>query len=169
MALDATVGGVAANSYSTRAEAQTYFDARLYTEAWDAVDDTEKDAALQMATRLLDQYVEWYGAPATTTQRLAWPRYGMLDRNGNSIGGDVLPGDLKVSTAELALRLLERDSTKESEAGLEGLTQLTTGPVSMSFKSPIPARVIAESVRAFVALWGDVTSGAGMTIPLARV
>jgi hypothetical protein len=100
----ATPGAANANSYLTRAEAQAYFDARLSVAGWDDADD--QDVLLIMATRVIDAIARplktfvpaqggiaayyrtrrtWTGAPASTTQRLAWPRTGMYDGNGNSL------------------------------------------------------------------------------------
>ena len=100
--IDATVGGKSSNSYETYAEASTYFDERLpLSPPWIA---SGQEAVLVMATRVLDAlqqprktlfptgsvpyyriHPRWTGTPATRTQRLAWPRVGMFDRNGNPL------------------------------------------------------------------------------------
>lgn len=102
--IDATVGGAASNSYETLAEANTYFDERLpLPTPWVASGDTSI-RALMMATRVLNamslphktlrrngnvEYYytarQWTGTPASTTQRLAWPRIGMYDAAGNPL------------------------------------------------------------------------------------
>lgn len=57
MAIDATIGGSASNSYVTRAEATTYF-ANHYSlsksVAWAALTITQQDAALLRATQIVD-------------------------------------------------------------------------------------------------------------------
>src|SRR5712691_5596582 len=99
--LVATPGAANANSYATVLEAAAYFADRLpLVPPWSAVAD--QTAALLMATRVLDLMAvarrtlriskggtryfytsrAWTGAPATTTQALAWPRTGMYDLNG---------------------------------------------------------------------------------------
>lgn len=103
LVLIATPAASNANSYETVAEAQDYFDSRLTVAEWDNA--ASQDALLVMATRVLDmmfrphrslmrdacncQYYltdpQWTGTPATATQRLAWPRLGMFDQNGNSL------------------------------------------------------------------------------------
>ncbi|MCR4301803.1 MAG: hypothetical protein NUV51_09350 [Sulfuricaulis sp.] len=79
--------------------------------------------ALIMATRVLDamalphrtlckeqspqQYYytsrQWTGSPASATQRLAWPRVGMFDKNGNSldvsISGNTVASPTVITTA----------------------------------------------------------------------
>ena len=105
--LDATVGGVLANSYETVAEANEYYTMRLPITAWENGDQA---LLLMMATRVLDamamplrMYVPakngvaahfvtrrmWAGAPATQIQRLAWPRTGLFDMNGRSLSPSI--------------------------------------------------------------------------------
>lgn len=100
----ATPGAANANSYPTEAEAQAYFDTRLPVAGWDNAAD--QAVLLIMATRVIDAIARplktfvpaqgniaayyrtrrtWTGAPASSTQRLAWPRIGMYDGNGNSL------------------------------------------------------------------------------------
>jgi len=100
-ALDPTVGGVAANTYETYAEANAYFADRIsLAPPWVT---SGNEVYLLTATRVLDALAQpfktfvpgtppyyrvrrqWTGAPATLTQRLAWPRVGMFDQNGNPL------------------------------------------------------------------------------------
>jgi hypothetical protein len=143
----ATAGGATSNSYETLAEASTYFDERLpLPTPWIASGDTSI-RALIMATRVLDamaqpyktfmpgegayfiQRKKWTGAPATTTQRLAWPRTGMYDSNGNLIASDVIPQALKDAESELAGQLI-----------------IKAGSVSLSFKEMIEQHVLPSAV-----------------------
>lgn len=104
MAIDATIGGAAANSYETVAEANAYFASRIpLVPPWAA---SGEEPYLLTATRLLDAMAQprkvlippqqgepayyrilrqWTGAAATPGQRLAWPRVGMLDYNGQPL------------------------------------------------------------------------------------
>lgn len=101
--LNATPGASDANSYPTLEEAADYYEMRTEVAGWE---NGDQEVLLMMATRTLDAvarphmtYVAeqgsveahwvtsptWTGAPATATQRLAWPRSGMYDANGNSL------------------------------------------------------------------------------------
>lgn len=164
--IDASVGGVASNSYATAVEATTYFSERLpLTPPWEDADNPE--AALIMATRVLDamampgktfipasggapahfrQRPQWTGAPASTTQRLAWPRTGMYDANGNAIASTVLPRALKEALAELAGQLVVADTTLDNDVSVKGITSIRAGSVSLSFKDSIAAKVIPDAV-----------------------
>ena len=167
--IDATVGGANANSYGTEAEALIYFDERLpLVPAWD--DAENKPGILIMATRVLEamfrpgrllvrmadgnaRYLTrrtWTGSPATTTQRLAWPRTGMYDGNGNAIDDDVIPQDLKNALFEFAGQLNKGDTTLNNDVVVQGLTSLRAGSVSLSFKDGIIPQVVPDAVLALI-------------------
>jgi len=163
MALDATVGGPLSNSYETVSEAQSYMDTRLPIIEWDSAN---QEAMLIMGTRVLNamasphrvlrrdscdcQYYliarTWTGAPATTTQRLAWPRTGMFDRNGNAIPDNVIPQDLKDALSELAAQLSKADTTLDNDVSVQGIKSVSAGSVSVTFKDNIEAHVLPDAV-----------------------
>lgn len=161
--LDVTVGGITANSYETHAEANTYFDGRLPIKPlWVT---SGQEAALIMATRVLDAmaqpyrtYVpnsqggyyrvrrQWTGLPASSTQRLAWPRVGMFDSNGNAIPSNTIPQALKDAESELAGQLLKADRTLDNAAIVGGIASVSAGSVSVSFREGIIAQVLPDYV-----------------------
>jgi len=140
MALDATVGGAAANSYVTVAEADAYFATRLQSTAWTGAVNATKEAALISATRLLDSSVEFTGAAADEVQALAWPRTGMLNRNGYTILSSVIPAALKNVVCELALQLIGADRLAVNDIAEQGIIGIKAGPVELRFKEAIEAR-----------------------------
>lgn len=165
--LIATPGAIDANTYPTLAEANAYFKARLPLSGtqWEDVDD--QTAALAMATRVMDTFAEarrvfipasggiaahyitsrkWNGTPTTALQRLAFPRTGLKDRNGNDISPDVIPEDLKNATAELAGLLATADTTQENEVEAAGITAIKAGSVSLTFRDAIARRILPQSV-----------------------
>lgn len=153
MAIIATPGAADANSYGTEAEADDYFETRLHSEAWDAADT---EAALINATRLLDAYICWTGSAVDAVQALAWPRTGMLSKNGFPIptsGADSIPIQLKYAQFELALLLAaEEDRTLENEIAVSGLNKLKVGPVELGWKDGIESigEVVNAAVRALL-------------------
>lgn len=83
-------------AYATSVEAQTYFDGRLNTDAWDDATSANKTKALSMATTLIDR-LNFRGEKADSTQENQFPR-----------GDDtVVPSDVKNACAEIALALLD--------------------------------------------------------------
>jgi hypothetical protein len=165
MAIDATAGGVNANCYLTHAEANTYFGNRIpISPPWVA---SGEDAYLITATRLLDNLSQpfktfypanggdpayyrvrrqWTGAPASPTQRLAWPRIGMFDRNGQPIDPTIIPQDLKDATAEFAGQLLGGDRSLDNSVIVQGLTSVKAGSVALTFKHDIAPQVVPDAV-----------------------
>lgn len=163
--LDVTVGGATANSFCSLAEAATYFDERIpLPTPWVASGDTSI-RALIMAGRVLDGLAQghrtlhvdgenryyqttphWTGSPATTTQRMTWPRTGMYDRNGNAIAADSIPLDLKNAQAELAGQLLMSDTTLDNSVSVGGITSIKAGSVALSFNEMIARHVIPDGV-----------------------
>lgn len=133
MSLDATVGGVSANSYITRAAADAYHAARLQNAAWTAALDASKDAALQWATRILDRQ-PWCGSnKANLTQALRWPRYGVYDLDAMYVASDIIPAFLVEATAELAFLLVQADRT--ADAGTEGFSKIKVGEIELEINS----------------------------------
>lgn len=131
LTLNATIGATTANSYETIAEAQDYWDSRLFTDNWENSDD--QAAALVWSTRVLDSMAvphrvlregkngtwyyrtspQWEGTPATITQRLAWPRIGLLDRNGNPLDWSISSISIAVATV-VTTTLPHRRTTGET-------------------------------------------------------
>ena len=163
--IDATVGGANANSYETVIEANAYFDARIpLNPPWVA---SGEEAYLITATRLLDNMAQpfktffpaqggspayyrvrrqWTGAPATPTQRLAWPRVGMFDANGNAIPSNVIPQDLKDAESEFAGQLLAGDRSLDNDVIVQGVTSVKAGSVAITFKNEIIPQVVPDAV-----------------------
>jgi hypothetical protein len=154
--LDATPGGSFSNSYETVAEAQDYFDARVPMSGWDNLD--AQDAGLVMATRTLDALAQpfktffpatgsspayyrvrrqWTGAPATSTQRLAWPRVGMLDSNNNPL--DYVITNVSVAAvAVITTSMPHHRSNNESVliANVVGADAIVNGPHVVTVLTP---------------------------------
>lgn len=166
--INATSGSSTANSYATVLEADAYFESRsALPTAW-GDSESSKEALLVMATRLLDamfrgtrilvqasggipaHYLvrrKWTGLPATTIQRLAWPRSGMYDQNGNAIGETIIPQDLKDALSELAGQLGIADRTLDNDVAIQGITSVRAGSVAVSFRDgTILSQVIPEAV-----------------------
>lgn len=130
--LDATVGGADANSYATRADADTYFDNRLNATGWSALSDDDKDRALITATSRIEQET-FIGTPATETQALQWPRDGVVDRNGNDVPEDEIPQQVKNAQYEYALTLTG-GTTQLLPSGLDQFTEVKVGSIQVKMK-----------------------------------
>lgn len=134
--LDATVGGEDANTYVLLADAQTFFDARLHSSAWDdAADDDTRNRALVTAARLLDQF-DYVGTQADpdTPQALAWPREG-YDLTGAELDSDAIPQAVVDAQCVVALALLASGTTDPlAVATLSGLKSVQSGDDRVEFR-----------------------------------
>jgi hypothetical protein len=163
--LVATPGAANANSYATLAEANAYFDERLpLPTPWVTAGDGAL-RALIMAARVLNAMSQphrvirydgdykyyytnrqWTGLPTDGVQRMAWPRVGMFDANGNAIDDAVIPQALKEAQSELAGQLIIADTTLDNAAKVKGLKSVKAGSVEVSFKDMIEAHVLPDAV-----------------------
>ena len=143
--LIATAGGSTSNSYTTLAEANTYFAGRLGGEAWGAVEN--KSIALITATSELDK-LNYYGSKTNTNQALKFPRSGIRDEDMVLFDEDQIPTPVKRATCELALYLSENSETLDSGGDLSEFKSLTLGnneiailPAGSGSRSQLPSRV----------------------------
>lgn len=148
-----TIGGTTSNSYVTHAEANTYFAERVpLSVPWAS---SGQEAALIMATRVLDTLAQpvktlfpgppayyrvrqqWTGARATRGQRLAWPRIGMFDHNGNpldtNIDSSTAPDLVTTSTEHGLLVGQEALVFGHSDTALNGPQIVGSLPTDSSF------------------------------------
>lgn len=166
----ATPGAGNANSYPTLAEANTYFDSRLHSEAWTAASVADQTIALIEATRLLDRLYTWASWTTQNVPRsqggqiLQWPRTGVLDeRYRDFIGNDEIPLGLKNATAEFAMQLITEDRTLDLDIETKGIQSLSAGPVSISFGSvgSVRAKVVPDAVVNMIPNWWGWIHGRG--------
>lgn len=171
--LDATVGGPNANSYLTLDEAAVYFDNRIpITPPWAPTGDAST-RLLITGTRTLnnmfrggrtlvkksggDSYYivnrKWRGQRATSTQRLDFPRTGLVDGAGNPVPSDVIPEEIKFATAELSGQLGAGDRTLDSDVVTQGIKSVSAGSVSVSFKDDIATQVLPDAVVNNIPPW----------------
>lgn len=151
--ITATSGSASANSYSTIADADAYFATHLYASAWTDQGATEKCQALQMATRLLDQWFDWTGVTASGDQALLWPRVDVIGPNGYLEASDAIPTRIAQACAELAKALLTSDRTADSETETQGVKRVKAGSVEVEF-SAVSAKPIPDAVVALVTCYG---------------
>lgn len=154
--LIATAGAANANVYATLGQADAYHEAHAHGDTWRAALVEAKQRALLTATRLLDQHLVWAGTATSSTQRLAWPRTGLLDLHGNPLSSTTIPERIIEACAELARQLLAEDRTADSEIEAKGLTALSVGSIEMTFKSAQVVKVLPDAVWFLVSAWGTV-------------
>lgn len=174
--LNAVPGDPLANAYCTVNAATAFLTMRLDTDAWTEASVEDQAAALQWATRLIDEQVHWYAVPTYPDQALALPQTGLTDQWGRAVASDTIPLPVQQATALYALGLLETveaqsSSTSSGDLVLKskkiGDVQLTYQDVSsQSTRIPASPYALPSEVRALLRPYGTV---AGMgSIPLLR-
>jgi len=107
MPIDATVSGLAANSYLTDAAFTAYASGSLASSRMAASTPDTRERALRTATRMMDR-LSFDSEATVTAQALQWPRETVddPDRVGYFIPSTALPRRVTEACAELALALL---------------------------------------------------------------
>lgn len=156
MAIDATEGGVAANSYVTANEADTYFEGVIAPEGYTSATPDAQERALRQATTYLDARVRWIGdiKDQVTPQALAWPRvYDSTVTTPEDIlvSGKAIPQDLKNAQCEMALYLInfgEPDSTSDLDA-------IKVGSLAIDFNEFKKSQLVPDTIWAMISYLGS--------------
>lgn len=132
LTLVTTPGAANANSYADLDEAREYIATRLPTVA-DPGDETLK-AWLIAGTRETDNCFAWTGAATDPdVQALAWPRTGMLNKNGGAIASTVVPDGVKNAAIEFGIQLGAGDRISDNDVFKKGITSIKAGSVALTF------------------------------------
>lgn len=129
--------------YNTLTEAETYFDTRLNTSAWDDATDAEKIAALTQASRQIDN-LNYKGTKYSATQDLEFPR-----------GTDTtVPDQIRWAACEIALQLLNDVDIEYEVGSLRAETQVYEGVRESYHRGVMPEHLLAGiiSVKAWLYL-----------------
>jgi hypothetical protein len=177
-----------ANSYADVPDGDMYHEAHLYASAWTSATEARKEAALMMATRLIDSQFQFRGFRAHGEQALQWPRTECPDpdrggvvwgvRTPECVEPDVVPAAVVAATCELARDLLIADRTAapagEGIAATQSSTAThtgTSGSSSMSsttYDKSDTRPVISRVAQAMLAKYGALVSAKSGAVALVR-
>ena len=142
-----------ANSYVTIAEIDEYVLTNPHDSTWSALTDAAKNGFAVMSCRVLNEEMNWDGWQTSDTQALDLPRSGMIDKNGNSIDSDEIPGDVQNGQSELARLLAISDRTADSD--MAGFKEISVASIKLvADRTGIPS-VMANAVWNMVSSFGD--------------
>jgi len=155
MAIDASVGGVSANSYVTTVEADEYFEGRLSPEGYTSADAGIQERALRNATSVLDARISWLGdiKDQTTPQALAWPRvydFNLTTPEDILVLGQAIPQDLKNAQSEMALFLINSGEPSDSNS----LDSIKVGSLSIDFNEFKSSQLIPDTIWSMISYLG---------------
>jgi len=172
-------GKVDANAYANAADGDAYHEGHLYAAAWTVASAGNKDAALVMATRLIDSQFQFGGFKRLSTQALQWPREECLDpdrfegftawllvRGGRFVDNDTVPKGVVDATCEMARELLIVDRTASPPG--EGLKYENVGPNQTGYDKRDTRPVISHVAQAMLAKYGALIKSKSGTVQLVR-
>ncbi len=162
LVLDTTIGGEDSNSYISLADAETVMESVLYKDDWEAATDDNKNIALVLATRTLDEEINFYGSRTSAdTQALEWPRYNCPKRTGtygwiNYFDSDIIPDFVEYATTVLANSLLGEDRSADSDT--KGFKELKVDVLFLKVDKDDRADVLPDKVWDIVKFYGTKAS-----------
>lgn len=132
-----TVGGQTLDVYASTAELKAYAAGVLLPSGVTFTTDNDRLKRLLVTVTRLFERTAWVGTPTdlVTPQPLAWPRTGVVDRNGQAVADSVLPSDVEDGFLEMCV-FLDTDTT--------GLAALLTGTVGSNVKRTRTKRKVGD-------------------------
>ena len=115
------------SDYGTIAEADSYLASN---STWLALTDAQKTTHLTRAEAYLDA-LDWKGDLADSAQTIAWPRTGVLDKEGRTVDEATVPDDITSAFFECAALDLAGTLYANADTPLTSKT-VTAGSVSVS-------------------------------------
>jgi hypothetical protein len=143
---------LSANSYTTLASADAYFESRGYTTWTDGDDDLKEYAIINAA--LYMETLDWKGIRTYSTDPLVWPRRGVFDSDGWTIYSDVIPKQVKQAQCEIAYRYyLGKNPLGDISSGDGYVTKEVIGPIEVDYSKGYSANIKFPEVLALLRPW----------------
>lgn len=156
-----------ANAYANAADGDAYHEGHLYATPWTAATLANKEAALVMATRLIDGQFQFDGVKANEAQALQWPREDCHDPDGDDeLPSDAVPKAVIEATCEMARELLVVDRTA-TPAG-EGLKYYNDGSVQTGYDKGDRRPIISRVAQALLMKFGSLVKSKSGAVRLVR-
>lgn len=157
-----------ANAYANAADGDAYHDGHLYASAWTAATLASKEAALVMATRLIDVEYQFNGDRSKPTQALQWPREDCndADASGETLASNAVPNEVIQATCEMARELLIADRTAAPPG--EGLKYQNAGTTQTEYDKKDTRPVLSRVAQAMLAKYGELVNSRSGAVKLIR-
>jgi hypothetical protein len=174
----------AANSYVSVEEATDIITANIHAATeWNMLTVPAQQRLLVWATRYLDAKARWKGTktvpgsasytnafgtvvPAIAPSPLRWPRTGVCDRDGVTVGTASIPTQLRVATAEMARFQIAQDRT--IERAQDGLQRVKADVVEIEFLPGYTLPSTPDFLQDLLTGLGSVPSSSMRFAPIVR-
>ena len=127
-----------ADSFITLDYGRTYWTSRGYE--FSTCTELQQEAAVRRATHYLSESFRWKGLrrydrnDSHGYQALAWPRYGVYDREGAYVEDDVIPRELMQATAEAAwYEMNDPEGLQPAYVAHDRVRMEKAGPVAITY------------------------------------
>lgn len=131
---------VGTDTYLSLADANTYWDENTGGTNWATASDAEKEKALRAATQYVDKHYSWLGNHPGNSQGLSWPRLNVVDKDGRTIGGNVIPDAVKNATAYIAEQVLADGGILPKRNRNSSIKSVKAGSVEVEYDDMAPTR-----------------------------
>lgn len=127
--------------YGSVSEADTYFSTYDFTGVWDSFSTSQKTAALNRATLMIDR-LHFRGEKYQSDQDNAFPRIVYVNRrmvyfDENSDGEIVVPDRVKHAAYEQAKYMLSTQTDQSLIKLRQGITSISVGSTSESYNTDL--------------------------------
>jgi hypothetical protein len=119
-----------ANSYASIAQADARHSTSTGADAWDNLDQQQKEQRLVTATRRLDALFDWVGTPYRHDQPLGFPRRNLYDQTGRAVYMKAVPATVRNAVIDLALWLPEEVAAASTTSD-DVIEEITLGPIGI--------------------------------------
>lgn len=151
-----------AESYVGVAAADDYLRKRNRAATWDTWDLPTKEGYLRAATEYLDAMCSWRGWIMTEGQALGWPRVGVVDKWGRTVGSDIVPDFVARAVIEIAVQ------GAIEQTGQQTIKQETVGPITTIYETSADRSVGRSKYRLAFDLVASLSVNSGSTIKVSR-
>ena len=154
--LDTTVGGESSNSYGTLDELKAYFANRDEASEFLAEGDSVLIARMIQACLINDTVLKAYGAIASDTQSLEFPRKDLYDKHGRYYKDNIIPDKIKYAQFEQALYLYTNDIRTPSIL-TQGFKEAKLDVMQIKLDTDFVPKKLSYDAIDFLELFGEVT------------
>jgi len=159
-----------ATSYASVESADFRHSMSMSADAWENYDLPVKQQRLITATRRLDTFFDWTGAPYRPTQSLGFPRILLFRGAGYRTNIREVPIQVRNAAIDLALWLPE-DVAAATNASSEAVQEITLGPIGIKFaaqsaqtSTPVSSTYIPDDILMSLRLFGTYLGGGGGSV-----
>lgn len=135
-----------ANAFQATSAVTTILEGHPFASAWTAAAATQDAINVEATSILCNLY--WDGVAASEAQALAFPRCGLVTRDGYTVADDVVPTFVLQAHARTCLYLAQQAADPFSDTGLAQGSEIVVGPIRLT---PASSTTLPPAVRALVA------------------